>query len=124
VGGDSTSQFVTFRRLRDLWEGLFLRMKTLKFFGVVSALSLAAAVSASAQPNEKNAQKSNDDGYEERLVYVTGSMIPKKVRVKKNTPNTAENVRIYSQHDLERTGSATTGGALQKVDPSISVRHR
>ena len=100
----------------------FLCMKAFKFFGVVSALSLAVAVSVSAQPNDKNAPKTNDDGYEERLVYVTGSLIPKKVRVKKNTPNTAENVRIYSQHDLERTGSATTGGALQKVDPSIQVR--
>ena len=99
-------------------------MKALEFFGVVSALSLAAAISATAQPNEKNGPKQKDYGYEERLVYVTGSLIPQRVRVKRGVPNSAENVRIYSQDDLQRSGRATTGDALRAIDPSIQVRHR
>ena len=61
---------------------------------------------------------------EEQYVTVTGSLIPRKVKVRAIGTDTADNVRIFSREELDSTGRATTGAALAARDPSIFVRGR
>ena len=97
-------------------------MKARTIFSVLYALSFAAAVTASAQPNEKYARRATAaDTEEERYMVVTGSHIPQKVKVKRTIVNGKDNVRVYTEEDIARSGHATTGRALRSIDPSIRV---
>ncbi|MGH8540359.1 MAG: hypothetical protein ACRETW_07640 [Stenotrophobium sp.] len=48
----------------------------------------------------------------------TGSLILPKNGGCLNVPG-----RAYTREDIERTGAITTSGALQMLDPSITIRH-
>jgi hypothetical protein len=112
--------------LRLRWPGVTIYMNT---HSVIKALALSAIVSATAsaqQPNVRHGQirASDEDQYEERYVFLTGSNIPRKVKVRRHGTNGADNLSIYDQRDIRASGRATTEGALQTLDPSISVRRR
>ncbi|MGI9113718.1 MAG: hypothetical protein DLM52_02075 [Chthoniobacterales bacterium] len=98
-------------------------MKTGFLLQGTALLLLVVGTTASAQTNERqtNAVKA-DDQYVEQYVVVTGSNIPRKVKVRRWGTNTPYNVAIYGQHDIKVSGRATTEGALQTLDPSVSVR--
>lgn len=61
---------------------------------------------------------------EERLVYLVGSHIPQRVKLRSIGTNTPYNVRIYTQRELLSTGRQTPGEALAVLDPSISLSGR
>jgi hypothetical protein len=94
-------------------------MKTLKLalgFAVVSLIGIgvvAADPLAQAVSGEKK-------GGEEKAVFVTGSNIPQKVRVKAIGTNTTSPVRVYTRAELDRTGRFTTQGQLA-LDPSVTI---
>ncbi len=97
-------------------------MKTRVFVAVVASLSIFGG-SVYAQPNERQRQTKRaqaDDQYE--YVLVTGSLIPRKVKVLKHGTNTPDAVSVYDQHDIRNSGRATTGQALTTLDPSLSMR--
>lgn len=75
----------------------------------------AASPSAgsSSQPSAQRAARADD----RNCIRETGSHIP----VKKGQCLPV-NGRSYSQEDLQRTGETQLGRALQKLDPSITVR--
>ncbi|MEO8438766.1 MAG: hypothetical protein ABI540_00960 [Spartobacteria bacterium] len=75
--------------------------------GVVAAEPLAAAVSG-------------NDGKDGKLVFVTGSRIPKKVKVKAIGTNTTSPVRVYTRAEIDRMGRFTTEGILAQ-DPSVTI---
>jgi hypothetical protein len=80
---------------------------------------------ANAQTNNRQHQTGTvkpEDQYVEKYVLVTGSNIPRKVKVRRWGTNTADNVAIYSQKDIKTSGRATTEDALRTLDPSISVQ--
>ena len=95
-------------------------MKARTIFSVLYAVSFAAAVTASAQPNEKDARRATTVE-EEKYMVVTGSHTPQKVKVRRTVVNGKDNVRIYSEEDIARSGHATIGRALRSLDPSIGV---
>lgn len=74
--------------------------------GIVAADPLAQAVLGENQKTE--------------MVFVTGSNIPQKVRVKAIGTNTASPVRVYTRAELDRTGRFTTAGQLA-LDPSVTI---
>jgi hypothetical protein len=74
--------------------------------GIVAADPLAQAVLGEKQGSE--------------TVFVTGSHIPQKVRVKAIGTNTASPVRVYTRAELDRTGRFTTAGQLA-LDPSVTI---
>jgi hypothetical protein len=89
------------------------------------ALLLFAGVTADAQTNSRQRQTGAvkpEDQYVEQYVYVTGSNIPRKVKVRRWGTNTASPVAIYDQQDIKNSGRATTEGAISTLDPSVSVR--
>ena len=79
--------------------------------GLTAALLLAPAVRA-GKPIE---QQSN-----ERAVFVTGSLIPQRIRLKAVGTNTVSPIRIIDRREIEATGRQTTRGVLV-ADPSIRV---
>lgn len=77
-------------------------------FGICAAEPLAPAVAG-----EKDHGK-------EKLVFVTGSRIPQRVKVKAIGTNTTSPVRVYTRAEIERTGQFTAQGILAQ-DPSVRI---
>ena len=77
--------------------------------GIASADPLAPAVEGTK----------NKDG-KDKVVFVTGSRIPKRVTVKAIGTNTTSPVRVYTREEIERTGRFTTEGILAQ-DPSVTI---
>ena len=60
---------------------------------------------------------------QERYVYVTGSHIRQRVKLKSIGTTTPYNVRIYTKAELDSTGRFTPAGALA-LDPAITITGR
>ncbi len=98
----------------------------------ILALVVTAVLTATAAADPKNRRTDNRrvenrradtmliNEDQERYVYVTGSLIPQKVKLRSVGTNTPYNLRIYTQRELQSTGRATVAGALAR-DPSITV---
>lgn len=85
---------------------------------VVASIVVVASVQAADPVRPKS--RTLDQGEEEKLVMVTGSHIPQRVKRKSIGTDSVHNVRIYTRSELESTGRPTTAGALS-IDPSIQI---
>jgi outer membrane cobalamin receptor len=96
-------------------------MKRLKLACGIALVSLVAISMAGADPLAPavSGQKQDKDG-KEKLVFVTGSRIPKRVTVKAIGTNTTSPVRVYTREELDRMGRFTTEGLLAQ-DPSVTI---
>jgi outer membrane cobalamin receptor len=90
-------------------------MKTLKLATIGAALLVLAAVAgeAVAAPNDQ-------PGDRYAYVFVTGSRIPQKVKIKAIGTNTASPLRVYKRNEIDQTGRFTTADVLAQ-DPSVRV---
>jgi hypothetical protein len=61
-----------------------------------------------------------DQQADERTVFVTGSLIPQRVKLKPIGTTTVSPVRIIDRREIDSTGRRTTRGVLI-ADPSIST---
>ncbi|CAN5548654.1 hypothetical protein BH18VER2_BH18VER2_04550 [soil metagenome] len=96
-------------------------MKTLKLACGMAVVSLVGIGIAAAEPLAAAVQgKEKDKEGKEKLVFVTGSRIPKRVQVKAIGTNTVSPVRVYTRAEIDRTGQFTTAGILAQ-DPSITI---
>jgi hypothetical protein len=57
---------------------------------------------------------------EEQTVFVTGSLIPQRVKLQPIGTKTVSPIRIIDRHDIDRTGRQTTPGAFVN-DPSVRI---
>jgi hypothetical protein len=91
-------------------------MKTLKLATVGASLLVLAAVTgeAVASPNDQ-------PGERYAYVFVTGSRIPQRVKIKAIGTNTASPLSVYRRREINQTGRFTTEGALEALDPSVQV---
>lgn len=99
-------------------------MKTGLFVQGLAFLIIVSAT-ADAQTNSRQSQSTtvqSEGEYVEKYVVVTGSNIPRKVKIRRWGTNTASPVAIYDQRDIRNSGRATTEGAISTLDPSVSVR--
>lgn len=97
-------------------------MKTLKLALGIAVVSIAVTGISTADPlaqavTGKNGKK--DEG-KEKLVFVTGSHIPQRVKVKAVGTATTSPVRVYTRAEMDRTGQFTTEGILAQ-DPSVRI---
>lgn len=104
-------------------------MKTRVLLQGVGLFLIASATAFGQQPSDRRYQAGSvgaDDQYVERYVLVTGSNIPRKIKVRRSGigygTDTADNVKIYGERDIKSSGRATTEDALATLDPSVSVR--
>jgi hypothetical protein len=83
----------------------------------VSASIFTAAVTAGSP--EKQASN-RDQKVEERTVFITGSLIPKRIKVRRIGTTTVSPIRVIDRTEIDQAGRPTTPGALVN-DPSVSV---
>jgi hypothetical protein len=91
-------------------------MKTLKLATIGAALLILAAVAgeAMASPNDQ-------PGDRYAYVFITGSRIPQKVKIRTIGTTTVSPVNVYKRREINQTGRFTTEGALEALDPSLQV---
>ena len=77
------------------------------------------AATALADPTNNQAPKRKQK-VEERAVFVTGSLIPQRVKVLPIGTKTVSPVRIIDRHEIDWTGRQTTPGAFVN-DPSVRI---
>lgn len=91
----------------------------------VEALVLIAATgfgtAAFAEPNGDYPSLRGDRTHQKsEYVFVTGSMIPQKIKVKSIGTATTSQLRVIKRSEIERTGRFTTEGIIAQ-DPSLEV---
>jgi hypothetical protein len=60
---------------------------------------------------------------QEQTVFVTGSLIPQRIKLKPIGTTTVSPVRIIDRHEIDATGRRTTRGVLI-ADPSVNAAGR
>ena len=102
-----------------------MKATVLKSAAVFAAgvLTFGASV-AQARPKKQQSDRMLINENEERYVYIAGSHIPQKVKLRSIGTDTPYNVRIYTQRELLSTGRQTPGEALSVLDPSITLTGR
>jgi hypothetical protein len=77
------------------------------------------AGTALADPAPNQAPKHKQE-VQEQTVFVTGSLIPQRVKLQPIGTTTVSPVRIIDRHEIDWTGRFTTPGAFVN-DPSVRV---
>ena len=95
-------------------------MKTLQLALGIAVVSLVGIGVVAADPLAEAVSGKKKEGTREKLVFVTGSRIPRRVEVKAIGTNTTSPVRIYTRAEMDRTGQFTTEGILAQ-DPSVRI---
>ncbi len=93
-------------------------MKTSKLIkaGALLLILAVAATEAFANPQRDRIV----DRYGNVYVFVTGSRIPQKVKVKPIGTNTVSPMSVWTRREIDQTGRVTTEGVLAQ-DPSVRV---
>jgi hypothetical protein len=87
-----------------------------------SATIFIAAIFAEtvlADPTGNQVSK-REQKVEEQTVFVTGSLIPQRVKLQPIGTKTVSPIRIIDRHEIDWTGRQTTPGALIN-DPSVRI---
>ena len=92
-------------------------MKTLKLTLGIAAVSMAGIGISAAEPLADAV-----NGQPDKLVFVTGSRIPQRVKIKAIGTDTTSPVRVYTRAEIERTGKARVDQILIQ-DPAIRIGH-
>jgi hypothetical protein len=88
-------------------------MKTLKLVATLVSISVVVASGVFALPNEQSNERY-------AYVWVTGSRIPQKVKIKPIGTETASAMSVWTRREIDQTGRQTTEGVLAQ-DPSLRV---
>ena len=83
----------------------------------MAASMFGATVLADPTPNQAAKRKQK---VEERTVFVTGSLIPQRVKLEPIGTKTVSPVRIIDRHEIDGTGRQTTPGAFIN-EPSVRI---
>jgi hypothetical protein len=113
-----SSSFRQFARGTHEGVGLVVKPLISSSVAVLVAISLFAGT-ALADPNVKQAPKRKQK-VEERTVFVTGSLIPQRVKLQPIGTKTVSPVRIIDRHEIDWIGRQTTPSAFIN-DPSVRV---
>jgi hypothetical protein len=77
----------------------------------------AGTVLADPTTNQTSERKQK---VEQRAIFVTGSLIPQRVKLQPIGTTTVSPIRIIDRHEIDWTGRQTTPGALIN-DPSVRI---
>ncbi|HEV2839935.1 MAG TPA: hypothetical protein VGW39_01295 [Chthoniobacterales bacterium] len=93
-------------------------MRTLLFRSVTSliATGLFAGVALAGKPADQVSYVNKE--VSERTVFVTGSLIPQRIKLKRVGTTTVSPIRIIDRREIDATGRRTTRGVLI-ADPSV-----
>jgi hypothetical protein len=88
-------------------------MKTSKLVGALVVMLAVLATGTFASPNERS-----NDQY--AYVWVTGSWLPQKVKIKPVGTNIASPLSVWTRRQIDQTGRQTTESVLAQ-DPDLRV---
>jgi hypothetical protein len=93
-------------------------MRTLMFRCVAGLIAAGVLVGTAlaGKPNDQASENTKPDSGE--AVFVTGSLIPQRIKLKPVGTTTVSPVRIIDRHEIDTTGRRTTRGVLI-ADPSV-----
>ena len=94
-------------------------MKTLISSAATAIIAALFAGTVLADPNINQASKPKQK-VEERAIFITGSLIPQRVKLEPIGTKTISPVRIIDRHEIDGTGRRTTAGAFIN-EPSVRV---
>ncbi len=95
-------------------------MRTLLSASVATfiAISILLGTALAGKPvDQASEHKEQTDG---QAVFVTGSLIPQRVKLKRIGTTTVSPIRIIDRREIDETGRRTTRGVLI-ADPSVRV---
>jgi hypothetical protein len=84
---------------------------------LVAASILAGTALADPTTNQTSERKQK---VEERAIFITGSLIPQRVKLQPIGTTTVSPIRIIDRHEIDSTGRRTTPGAFIS-DPSVRI---
>ena len=84
---------------------------------LVAASMFAGTVLADPTGNQASERKQK---VEERAIFITGSLIPQRVKLQPIGTTTVSPIRFIDRHEIDWTGRQTTPGALIN-DPSVRI---
>jgi hypothetical protein len=96
-----------------------LFVKTLISSTATALIGALFAGTVLADPNVNQASKPKQK-VEERAIFITGSLIPQRVKLEPIGTKTVSPVRIIDRHEIDQTGRRTTPGAFVN-DPSVRI---
>jgi hypothetical protein len=94
---------------------MFRRVASLIAGGVLAGTALAG------KPADQTSESRKQEGGE--AVFVTGSLIPQRIKAKPIGTTTVSPVRIIDRREIDSTGRRTTRGVLI-ADPSVRALGR
>jgi hypothetical protein len=95
-------------------------MKTLQLALGIAVVSLVGSGIVTADPSATAVSGKKKESVQEKLVFVTGSRIPQRVKVQAIGTTTTSPVRVYDRDELDKIGAFTTAQALA-YDPSVRI---
>jgi len=96
-----------------------LFVKTLISSTATAIIAALFAGTVLADPNINQASKPKQK-VEDRAIFITGSLIPQRVKLEPIGTKTVSPVRIIDRHEIDGTGRRTTAGAFIN-EPSVRV---
>jgi hypothetical protein len=96
----------------------FVGVKTLILSVIASLLLLC--VTSSLADNPRGQASKQEERVSEQLVFVTGSLIPQRIQVRRIGTKTSSPLRLIDRREIDQTGRQTTPGAFIN-DPSVRI---
>ncbi len=96
----------------------FVAVKTLTLFAIASLFLLSVTSSFAGTRAEQKSKQ--EEKVSERLVFVTGSLIPQRIQVRRIGTTTGSPLDVIGRRDIDQTGRQTTPGAFIN-DPSVRI---
>ena len=95
-------------------------MRTLFAIGVAGLLGTVILASSALGDKPIDHPSNNKKQSNEQTVFVTGSLIPQRIKLKRIGTTTISPIRIIDRQEINASGRQTTRGALI-ADPSVRV---
>ncbi len=86
--------------------------------GALFALILLAETTLADRPLDQTPR--SEEKVEERTVFVTGSLIPQRIRLRPVGTATQSPIRLIDRREIDQTGRFTTPGAFVN-EPSVRI---
>jgi hypothetical protein len=96
--------------------GVFWVVKSVIAAGVT--ILIAASASLADTPVKSDPQR--NEKVIEKTVFVTGSLIPQRIKVRRVGTTTVSPLRVIDRREIDATGRATTPGFFVN-DPSVRI---
>lgn len=96
--------------------GVFCVVKSV----IAAAVTALIATSASLADTPVKGSQERNEKLTEKTVFVTGSLIPQRIKVQRVGTKTVSPLRMIDRREIDATGRATTAGAFVN-DPSVRI---